>query len=145
MHCWRSCFTGGLGCEEEMEMYAEGDSYKIQDRRGKRGNDEERGGVRGNGLERKIQSCQEMVTDAAMGDTEEMTAGQRAGVSRSALHLNAGLNLADEEAQNRWMNMEKLSLSLGSPPSEPCELLEASLETLLLLLLQTDGPSSDGR
>lgn len=102
--------------------------------------------MRGNGLERKIQSCQETVTDAAMGAAEEMTAGQRAGVSRSALHLNAGLNLADEEEQNWWMNMEKLSLSLGSPPSEPCELLEVSLETLLLLLLlQTDGPSSDRR
>lgn len=37
MHCWRPCITGGLSCKEEMEMYAEGDSYKIQDRRGKEG------------------------------------------------------------------------------------------------------------
>lgn len=91
--------------------------------------------MRGNGLERKIQSCQETVTDAAMGDAEERTAGRRAGVSRSAPHLNAGLNLAGEEERNCRMNTEKLSLSLSSPPSEPCELLEASPETLLLLLL----------
>lgn len=77
------------------------------------------------------------MTDAAVGDAEERTAGQRAGVGRPALHLNAKLNLAEEEEQNWWMNMEKLSPSLGSPPPEPCELLEASPETpppLLLLL-----------
>lgn len=41
------------------------------------------------------------------------------------------------------MNMEKLSLSLGSPPPEPCELLEASPGTppLLLQQRQTDGLS----
>lgn len=67
-------------------------------------------GLWGNGLEKKIQSCQETVTDAAMGDAEERTAGQR--VSRPALHLN----LAKEEERNWWMNMEKLSPSLGAPP-----------------------------
>lgn len=81
------------------------------------------------------------MTDAAVGDAQEGMAGQRAGVSRPALHLNVELNLAGEEEQNWWMNMEKLSPSLGSPPPEPCELLEASPETpvllfLLLLLLQ---------
>lgn len=72
------------------------------------------------------------MTDAAVGDAEERTAGQRAGVSRPTLHLNAELSLAEEEGQNWWMNMEKLSPSLGSPPSEHCELLEASPETPLL-------------
>lgn len=146
MYCWMLRFTGGLGCKDEMEMWVEGDRYEIQERRGKRGNDEEGGGgVRGNGVERKIQSCQETVTDAAVGDAEERTAGRRAGVSRSALHLNAGLDLAGEEQQNCWMNTEKLSLSLCAPPSEPCELLEASPEMLQLLLLLTDGPSLDER
>lgn len=84
------------------------------------------------------------MTDAAVGDAEERTAGQRAGVSRPALHLNAELSLAEEEGQNWWMNMEKLSPSLGSPPSEHCELLEASPETPLLPQ-QTDGLPSDGR
>lgn len=102
-----------------------------------------RAGVRGNGLERKIQSCQEAVTDAAVGEAEEWTAGQRAGVSRNAPHSNAGLNLAGEDEQSWWLNMEKLSPSLGSPPSEPCELLEASPGTTPLQLrpfLQTgDG------
>lgn len=74
--------------------------------------------------------------------------GRGAGVSRPALHLNAQLKLAEEEERNWWVNMEKLSQSRGSPPAEPCELLEASPETpppppppppLLLLLLQTDG------
>lgn len=78
-----------------------------------------RAGMRGNGLERKIQSCQETVTDAAVGEAEERAAGQRAGVSRNAPHSNAELNLAGEDEQNWWMNMEKLSPSLGSPPSEP--------------------------
>lgn len=75
--------------------------------------------------------------------------GRGAGVSRPALHLNAQLKLAEEGEQNWWVNMEKLSQSRGSPPAEPCELLEASPGTppppppLLLLLLQTDGrPSS---
>lgn len=120
---------------------------RVTDTKSKRG--EERGvmtrreGVRGNGLERKIQSCQETVTDAAMGDAEERTAGRRAGVSRSAPHLNAGWNLAGEEEQNCRMNTEKLSLSLSAPTSGPCELLEASPETPPPPPPLTDGPSSD--
>lgn len=107
----------------------------------------ERVGVWGNGLERKIQSCQETVTDAAVGDAEERTAGQRAGVSRPALHLNAELSLAEEEGQNWWMNMEKLSPSLGSPPSETLRAFRGVPRdtAAVLLLQQTDGLPSDGR
>lgn len=86
------------------------------------------------------------MTDAAVGDAER-TPGQRAGVSRPTLHLNVDLNLAEEEEQKWWMNMEKLSPSLGFPPPEPCELLEAPPENPppLLLQQQTDGIPPDWR
>lgn len=49
MYCWTPHFTGGLDQKGEMEMYAEGDRYKIREGRGKRGNDEEAGGGGGKG------------------------------------------------------------------------------------------------